>query len=401
MIPSSPERREGLSDDCRPRPRATDQVQGRFPNTQTCADPRSGLSGLEILVWTGNRQLSDDVLKRRRATNGVWQFMMEMHSRHNYMSVLHPSVEVLLRQAGVKLGAIDLNLLVVFDSVMQEKSVTRAGERLGLSQSAMSHALRRLRHMLKDDLFVRSPNGMVPTPRAEQLATPIRRALEGLQQSLEPVRFDPSQATTTFRISVDNYSAIVLVAPIVSRIAKIAPHATLDFRPSGTLNITDLLDRGELDLAIGRFAEPGERFSQRPLLRDRFVALLRKDTITAHALTLEGFAALPHLDISSSLDPTDFVDDALARKNLTRRNALRAPFLSVVRILTASDMVAVLPQRIAQDLARYRPLAIHALPHPSPAVESAMIWPRWLDNQPAHRWLRENVARAAAKLGSG
>src|SRR3981081_2985231 len=120
---------------------------------------------------------------------------------------------------------------------MRDRSVTRAGHRLGLSQPAMSHALTRLRHMLKDELFVRSPNGMMPTPRAEELATPIRIALDGLRQSLEPVRFEASKATRTFHIAVDNYSAVVLVAPIATRIAKIAPGVTLDFRPSGTLNI--------------------------------------------------------------------------------------------------------------------------------------------------------------------
>src|ERR1700736_1901211 len=118
-----------------------------------------------------------------------------------------------------RLGAIDLNLLVVFDAIMREKSVTRAGHRLGLSQPAISHALTRLRHMLRDELFVRSPTGMMPTPRAEQLATPIRIALDGLQQSLEPVQFEPSKATRTYRIAVDNYSAIVLVAPIAARVA--------------------------------------------------------------------------------------------------------------------------------------------------------------------------------------
>src|SRR6201981_2412976 len=94
----------------------------------------------------------------------------------------------------VKLGALDLNLLVVFDAVMQERNVTRAGQRLGLSQPAMSHALVRLRHMLKDALFVRSPKCMLPTPRAEELALPIRMALDGLQQSLESTQFDPSKA---------------------------------------------------------------------------------------------------------------------------------------------------------------------------------------------------------------
>jgi DNA-binding transcriptional LysR family regulator len=128
---------------------------------------------------------------------------------------------------GVKLGAIDLNLLVVFDAVMQERNVTRAGQRLGLSQPAMSHALTRLRYMLKDDLFIRSPKGMLPTPRAEQLALPVRSALDGLQHSLEPTQFIPSEATRNFRIAVDNYSAVVLVGLLAGRITKIAPGVTL------------------------------------------------------------------------------------------------------------------------------------------------------------------------------
>jgi DNA-binding transcriptional LysR family regulator len=110
------------------------------------------------------------------------------------MYVLHYCTGVTVATAAVKLAAIDLNLLVVFDAVMQERSVTRAGRRLGLSQPAMSHALTRLRYALKDDLFIRSPKGMLPTPRAEQLALPVRQALDHLQRSLEPTQFDPSTA---------------------------------------------------------------------------------------------------------------------------------------------------------------------------------------------------------------
>ena len=123
----------------------------------------------------------------------------------------------------MRLGAIDLNLLVVFDAVMQERNVTRAGNRLGLSQPAMSHALARLRHMLKDQLFIRSPGGMVPTPRAEALALPIRQALDGLQHSLAPTQFDPAKATGAFQVAVDNYAAIVLAGPLASRVIKLAP----------------------------------------------------------------------------------------------------------------------------------------------------------------------------------
>src|ERR1700694_1267491 len=218
----------------------------------------------------------------------------------------------LLNKAAPKLGAIDLNLLVVFDAIMRDRSVTRAGHRLGLSQPAMSHALTRLRHMLKDELFVRSPNGMVPTPRAEELATPIRMALDGLQQSLEPVQFEPSKATATFRIAVDNYAAIVLVAPIAAHVAGIAPGVTLDFRPSGTLNVLELLDRSELHLAIGPAGVQGERFSLRRLLQDQFVVVHRKGNPAARAqeFSTEKLTTLPQLEISSAQFGTDFVGAA-------------------------------------------------------------------------------------------
>lgn len=323
--------------------------------------------------------------------------MLEMHSLHWYMSMENvQAVEVFpMAKSSVNMAAIDLNLLVVFDAVMQERSVTRAGNRLGLSQPAMSHALARLRHMLKDELFIRSPKGMVPTPRAEQLALPVRQALDGLQHSLEPTQFDPSKATRTFSVAVDNYAALVLVGLLASRMGKIAPGVTAEFRPSGTLNILDLLDNGEIDLAIGPFAKSGERFSHQALLKDEFVAVLRKNhsATTTRELSIETFAALPHLEISSVRHTTDFIDQALGLRKLTRRIALRAPLLSAVGILVGSDMVSIFPRRIAEELVRHRPLAIRSLAHSSPTIETAMIWPRRLDNQAAHRWLRELVIK--------
>jgi DNA-binding transcriptional LysR family regulator len=201
---------------------------------------------------------------------------------------------------------------------------------------------------------------------------------------------------------VDNYSAVVLVGPLAGRITRIAPEVTLEFRPSGTLNILDMLDRGELDLAIGPYLEQAERFSRQALLQDDFVLVLRKDhpATSTGELSMKGFAALSHLAISSVAYDTVFIDQALARRKLTRRIKLRAPFLSAVRILVASEMVSVLQRRVAEELVRYRPLVIRPLPHPSPTLETAMIWPRWLDNQPAHRWLREIVGQVTMGLRS-
>jgi DNA-binding transcriptional LysR family regulator len=298
-----------------------------------------------------------------------------------------------LGKPSLKLGAIDLNLLVVFDAIMRERSVTRAGHQLGLSQPAMSHALTRLRHMLKDQLFVRSPNGMMPTPRAEQLATPIRSALDGLQQSLEPVQFEPSKAARTFHIAVDNYSAIVLVAPIAARIAKISPGVTLDFRPSGTLNILELLDRSELDLAMGPFGAQGERFSLKRLLQDQIVVVFRKDHPAANAkeLSIEQFATLSQLEISSAQFAPDVTEDSVKSKR-AHRAVMRAPFLSAAQILSTSDMVSVLPLNVAKDMIKSRPLVFRRLLRPYKPIDATMIWPRRLDNQPAHAWLRDVIS---------
>jgi DNA-binding transcriptional LysR family regulator len=305
-----------------------------------------------------------------------------------------------LTKAAPRLGAIDLNLLVVFDAIMRDRSVTRAGQRLGLSQPAMSHALTRLRHMLKDELFVRGPNGMVPTPRAEELATPIRIALDGLQQSLEPVQFDASKATSTFRIAVDNYAAIVLVAPIAARIAKIAPAVTLDFRPSGTLNLPDLLDRSELHLAIGPPGIQGERFSLRRLLQDQFVVVHRKDHPAANAreFSTEKLASLPLLEISSAQFGTDFIEVGAGRSKSARKPALRAPFLSAAQILATSDLVSVLPLNVARNMKRSHQLVFHRLSRSARPIEATMIWLRRLDNQPAHAWLRDLISHVSRDL---
>jgi DNA-binding transcriptional LysR family regulator len=305
-----------------------------------------------------------------------------------------------LAKAAPKPGALDLNLLVVFDAIMRERSVTRAGQRLGVSQPAMSHALTRLRHMLKDELFVRSPSGMMPTPRAEELATPIRMALDGLQQSLEPVRFEPAKAMTTFRIAVDNYAAIVLVAPIAAHIARIAPGVRLDFRPSGTADVLEQLDRSELHLAIGPSAVQGERFSRRRLLQDQFVVVHRKGHQSAKAqeFSTEKLATLPQLEISSAQFGPDFVENGPGRPKSSPTPAMRAPFLSAAQILATSDLVSVLPLNVAKSLTRSHHLVFRRLSRSPKPIEAAMIWLRRLNNQPAHAWLREVISRVTSDL---
>jgi DNA-binding transcriptional LysR family regulator len=293
-------------------------------------------------------------------------------------------------------GAFDLNLLIVFDAVMQERNVTRAGSNIGLSQPAVSHALSRLRHMLKDELFVRTPDGMVPTPRAEQLAAPLRRALNDMQLALEPETFVPQEATRLFVLALNNYAAVTLAPSLVTSVISAAPGIRLDLRPIGLRDMPTLLDRGELDLAIGTFDDVGERFARTPLLEDSFVVAMRRDHPAARReLTEEELASLSYLEISSSGEDTSFVEQWLGTRGLTRNITHRAPRLSAAAILSSTNMVAVLSRRLAEQWVQTHGLSTCKLPLTSPAIRIGMLWHRRFDDHPAHLWLRKLVQQTA------
>ena len=189
----------------------------------------------------------------------------------------------------------DLNLLVVFDTVMQEKNLTRTGQRLGLTQSAVSHALARLRHMLNDELFVRTPEGMLPTPRAERMVGPIHQALQEMRVVLEADEFEPSQASRTFTMAANNYAARAVIPAFVRHVATVAPSVVVEVRPVGMLHMLDQLDAGAVELALDTLTEGGERFKCVALLEDDYVAILSGDHPLASepALSMEHIGACP------------------------------------------------------------------------------------------------------------
>lgn len=301
--------------------------------------------------------------------------------------------------------SVDLNLFFVFDAIAEGRSITLAAQRLNMSQSAVSHALARLRRALGDELFVRTADGMEPTPYASELIEPIRTILNLLRDVLsQSGTFDPARADTTFRIAVDNCNAIVL-APQLSALATIqAPGVTLDLRPSGTLDILDRLERGDIDLAIGNMADPGGgRLLAEPLFDDEFVALVRRSHPGAvgGAITLDALAAHPHLSLSSTGDDDRFLDAELSRHQLVRHVATRAPLLSATAILTRSDMVAVVSERMARIFVAERMgLEILRLPFASPRTTTAMLWHRRAEEAPAQRWLRDLVRISARNIAA-
>jgi DNA-binding transcriptional LysR family regulator len=276
--------------------------------------------------------------------------------------------------------------------VLRERSVVRAADSLAISQPAVSHALNRLRHALKDQLFVRTPAGMSPTPRAEQLALPVRKALNDLQLAVEGDTFDPSTAERRFTIAVNNYAAVVAVGPIVAAVRAQAPNVRLSFVPSGTLNLTDRLDRGELDLVVSARAIDGERFASQLLIEDRFVAVLRSGhPALRKKLTAASLAELQHLGISSSREDLTFLDEFLKAHKSARVVASDVPYLSAGAVLVQSNLVAVLGRKLALEFRRAYPIEIRELPFEAPLLHSVMSWHRRFDDVPAHRWLRGTI----------
>ena len=299
----------------------------------------------------------------------------------------------------MRLRNLDLNLLLVFDAVLRERSVVRAADSLAISQPAVSHALNRLRHALKDKLFIRTPAGMSPTPRAEQLALPVRRALNELQLAVEGDTFDPSTADRRFTIAVNNYAAVVAAGPILAAVRAQAPNVRLSLVPSGTLNLRDRLDRGELDLAVSGRAIDGERFASQQLIEDRFVAVLRSGhPALRKKLTAAALAELQHLGISSSPEDLSFLDEFLKARNSARFVASDVPYLSAGAVLVQSNLVAILGRKLAMEFRRAYPIEIRELPLEAPPLHSVMSWHRRFDDLPAHRWLRGTIAGAATTL---
>jgi DNA-binding transcriptional LysR family regulator len=301
---------------------------------------------------------------------------------------------------------IDLNLLVIFDAIMREHSIKRAAEKLNMTQPAVSHALARLRTALQDELFVRTPDGMQPTPQAERLSPSVRQALADLRAALYGAEaFSPEQSERTFTLAINNYVTLVIAPKLVELVAREAPSITLDLRPIGAIDITESLDRGDIDLATGGFAAGAERFCDERLLDDDFACVLRQGHQAVRqdgTIEVEKLADLAYIEISSSGvgEGSNFVDNEFSRRGLERRIVLRAPLLAAAAILGQSDLIAVLPSRAARALAQTTALQVVPLPMVSPSIRISMLWHRRMDDSSAHRWLRDIVGRLAHSMSS-
>ncbi|MGF9692519.1 LysR family transcriptional regulator [Rhizobium sp. 0TCS1.26] len=290
------------------------------------------------------------------------------------------------------LHGIDLNLLVAFDALMAERSVTRAGVRIGRTQPAMSAALSRLRTLLGDELFVRSPEGLQPTPRALDLAEPLGRALAEIQRTLSFTQvFDPMISTATLSIGLSEHAAFIVLPKLLATLRQQAPDIVLRVR--NLVHRDDavaLLDAGEADITLGVPHAPVGRILSRAFFEESFVCILRRDHPEAgRPLTLEAFLSMSHLLVSPENERFGAVDAALAKRGLQRRLALTLPQLyAAPALIAASDLVATLMEGVVQASGWSDRLYVSPPPLNLGKVTFNMSWHRRNDVHPAQRWLR-------------
>jgi DNA-binding transcriptional LysR family regulator len=302
----------------------------------------------------------------------------------------------------VHLSAVDLNLAPVLHALLAERSVSRAAKRLGLSQSATSHALARLRDVLGDPLLVRSKDGLVPTPRALALEEPVERAVRSLEGTfLARPSFDPGTARRRFVIATSDYVEIILLPGLISRLAEDAPGVDLLVR-SVEGGADDELRRGEIDLVLTVHQDGAEGGALRGvrLFDDDFVCMMRAGHPLAEgALDVARFASARHALIAPGGRPGGPVDRALAELGLARRVALSVPhFLLAQHVIARTDLVLTIARRIAETFAGLLPLAVVESPLALPGFTIGMRWGERNDADPGHAWLRQRLVEAARGL---
>lgn len=291
----------------------------------------------------------------------------------------------------MELTDIDLNQLVLFHQLMLERRVSKVADNLGLTQPAVSNSLAKLRRLLGDELFIRTPSGMVPTPFAEHLAEPVGYALGMIHTGLnQQSRFEPANVKRAVTVGMTDIGEIVFLPRLVERLAKEAPGVTVSTVRNTAVNLRDDMEAGKVDLAIGLLPQLKAGFFQRRLFRQRYVCLFRKGhALDKKKLSLAEFRSAEHLVVVSSGTGHGKVDELIRRAGVERNIRLTVPhFVGVGHILQGTNLVATVPERLAMRLAE--PFGLTYLPNPVklPEVTINVFWHAKQHRSPANQWLR-------------
>jgi len=313
---------------------------------------------------------------------------------HNYYVYMH----------SVHLSNINLNLLVVLDILLSERSVTRAASRLGLTQPATSHALRRLRQLFDDPLLVRGHSGMVLTALAEELEGPVRRGLLELERAVcGDVGFDPKRSKRTFTIATVDHPLMTGIPRFLEHAATHAPDIGINIVPLSN-ELPKRLEVGEVDLVLAGAEAEMTLALDRGLMRtlvvsEDFVCVVRKShpTLKGATLDVETYASLPHLLVSTTGTGPGIVDTVLARLGLDRNTAVRIPnFAGAPYLLARSNLIATLPKAMAEAGRKIAPLKFFKPPIDLPRSDAYLWWHERVHRDPGHVWLRNALDRAFA-----
>jgi DNA-binding transcriptional LysR family regulator len=300
----------------------------------------------------------------------------------------------------VNITTVNLNLLVAFEALLDERSVTRAARRTGVTQPAMSNTLTQLRALFEDPLFRRKAHGLEATPRALQLAEPVRHGLRILRGALVAPAFEPARAQRTFVLAASDYVELVLLPPLIAALAREAPSVTIEVRPWGLHKVPETLARAEVDLMIGFYDHVPAHHHAARLFEEEYVCIVRRGhPRVGEKLTLRDYLALDHVLVSQVGSSPGSVDRALAARGKQRRVAARVShFLMVPTLVARTDLIAAVSRRVASSFAG--PLRLRVLPPPLSLPRSTIgqVWHEQMDGDPGHRWLRGLIERLCREL---
>ena len=298
----------------------------------------------------------------------------------------------------IDLSRFDLNLLVLFETVFEERNVARAAARLNLTPSAVSHGLGRLREALSDPLFLRNPRGVTPTARAEALAAPVAEILSRVRGVVKADAFDPKTSRRRFVIGASDGISAVIVPPLLADLRRSAPQMELGVRDllPPFESATDELDGRRIDIAVFPLEEPPVRFVAQPLYDEVFVIAMRAGHSLAARMTLKGYCEADHALVSHSADPRGYVDDILAKRGVSRRVVLTAPnFIAALALVSETDLLVAAPERLARMHAKRFGLTVLPAPTPFPSFPIKAIVPAAAMRDAGLAWLMGRLAAAS------
>jgi DNA-binding transcriptional LysR family regulator len=290
---------------------------------------------------------------------------------------------------------LDLNLLVVFNQLSAERRVNAVAQSLGITQPAVSNALRRLRRHFGDELFLRTSKGMEPTPFATRLALPVAEALATLQGALnQRTAFDPATSSRTFVLAMTDIGEIYFLPPLMEHLARIAPNVCVSTVRNSAVTLKEDMEAGRVDLAMGLLPDLKAGFFQRRLFRHRYVCMFRRGhPLDKRQITLAEFSDAEHLVVIAAGTGHNRVDAMLDDAGIRRRVRLRVPhFVAIGHILRDTDLIATVPERFARRCVE--PFGLSYVAHPAKLPEIAInqFWHARFHREPGNQWLRGVVS---------